>query len=235
MDFEVVDVKEQEETLNDDQDAEKNQTVDCNDPEDNENTQDEEYDFPLFAAVSKPSHISTVLDTGAVSDEVNGNKTEATERGRATMKTMKISLREASEERIVNERDNTYYFALYTYREKDQFRASAVTFEDVWLWSSQHDDIKPWKVLDVKRHNKKVEKELARDLEMTRKRRARGGLVKRAQRIQIRKRVKARHAVERAIAKAKEEKMMKKRNHKRGGKKHKKKSSVTKDSKSTKA
>lgn len=98
---------------------------------------EDEFDFPLFAAAP-----------------------QVEERGRSPTKTMKVSLREESVEEIKNERPDAFYFARYTEKERDQFKMSAVTIEQIEVFAMEtHPDPKPWQHIDVEQHNSRIDNE----------------------------------------------------------------------------
>lgn len=176
--------------------------------------EDDEFEFPLFA--SGPTKKSTT-------EPVDGEE----ERGRSTTRVMKVSLRDASEEKIVNERNPEYYFARFSEVERNQFMSVAVTFEDIY---SQYQmpaiESQPWKVLDVGKYNKRIEEENARETLHKRKIRRRAGKKKRENIIQCKERKDERARIEKKIEKEKQAKLKKKMFHKRGGKKNKKKATT---------
>ncbi|RCK63611.1 hypothetical protein Cantr_10071 [Candida viswanathii] len=146
-----------------------------------EEAQDDEFEFPLFASAME-------VDTKPVEEE----------RGRSNETgIMKVSLREQSEERVVNERPESYYFAKYTDMEKQQFEACCVTGEDIYKQLC-FVDTQPWKCLDLNKYNAKIEIEIRREKERTRKHRP--GKKKREVRVACHQR-----KLERAKAKQKEE------------------------------
>lgn len=164
-----------------------------------ENNQDDEFDFPLFS----------------FGGEVGGEEKEDEDRGRTQV--MKVSLREESVERIIQERPETYYFAKYTEEEVLQFNQAAITSEEIIIMSQQKDiDSHPWKVLDLNHHNDIIEQEKS-------KKKKRPGKNKRLGIIKSRERKAERQKVFKEVEKQHKKYLKKKMFHKRGGKKHKKK------------
>lgn len=161
-----------------------------------ENNQDDEFDFPLFSFGGE-------------------EKKDEEERGRTSV--MKVSLREESVERIIQERPESYYFASYTEEEVSQFGQASITGEEIIIMSKQKDiDSHPWKVLDLNRHNEIIEQEKP-------KKKSRPGKNKRLGIIKSRERKAERQKVFKEVEKQHKKYLKKKMFHKRGGKKHKKK------------
>lgn len=95
--------------------------------------------------------------------------TKLEERGRTKeVGIMKVSLREQSEERIDNERPESYYFAKYSDIEKKQFEECCVTYNDIFS-QLYIVDSQPWKCLDLNKYNAKVEIELNKQKEKKKK------------------------------------------------------------------
>ena len=95
--------------------------------------------------------------------------TKLEERGRTKeVGIMKVSLREQSEERIDNERPESYYFAKYSDKEKKQFEECCVTYNDIFS-QLYIVDSQPWKCLDLNKYNAKVEIELNKQKEKKKK------------------------------------------------------------------
>ncbi|KAL6449548.1 hypothetical protein SBY92_004462 [Candida maltosa Xu316] len=104
---------------------------------------EDEFDFPLFAAASTTTEPTIAEET----------------RGRTIMK---VSLREQSEERVVNERPDDFYFAKYTPEEKDQFAQCCVTGQDIYDQVFIRDS-QTWKCIDLNKLNAKIELEINRE------------------------------------------------------------------------
>lgn len=195
-------------------DTQAKQGVDSSNDKDNETKEDQksdeemgdEFDFPLFSAVS--------------STAVNDDK--ADDRGRSETRTMKVSLREPSIETVKNIRPDSYYFASYSEDDKSKFLVAAVSAEDVYAQGASLGALAtslPWKCLDLKEHNLKIESEQRR----LKKQRRRAGKKKREQKIAGKERNSEREKKQRLLEKQIEARKLKKMFHKRGGKKHKKK------------
>lgn len=73
---------------------------------------------------------------------------------------MKVSLKEPEEEKIVNERPETYYRAVYSELDREQFASAAVTIEQIFTLPVV--DAYPMKVMSIEEHNLAVEKERKR-------------------------------------------------------------------------
>lgn len=131
--------------------------VEENDNEDNKggiqesNGSDAEFDFPLFAASD------TVVEDRGRSKE-------------AKPSIMKVSLREQSEERVINERPESFYFAKYTDKQREQFQQCAVSSDDIYQ-QMYIVDTQPWKCLNLNEYNAKIESEIARQKAKCRKNR----------------------------------------------------------------
>lgn len=136
-----------------------------------EQDKDDEFEFPLFASAMEvdPAPTDKIEDRGRSKD----------------VGIMKVSLREQSEERIDNERPDSYYFAKYTDQEKKQFEQCSVTGDDIYK-QIYIVDAQPWKCLDLNKYNAKVELELSRDKE--RKKKNRPGKKKREVKVTCRQR-----------------------------------------------
>lgn len=184
-------------------DVEKDQ-----DPNDKVEPQpEEEFDFPLFSFGNTDQ--STAGDND---DEVNED------RGRSKAPLMKISLREPSPDRVIQERPRSYYFSELTEEDHAKFQESAIEF-DVILKESQVDDGKRWqqfrgRILNVNDHNSRIEQLHIRERHCKKRRPGkkqrlarRQGKINEIQREEKAKEIK---------------KMTKKKLHKRGGKKNKK-------------
>ncbi|CUM57229.1 unnamed protein product [Debaryomyces tyrocola] len=179
--------------------------------------QDDEFEFPLFAA--PPSTISSHQ-----SIEANKMEDEEASRGRTKDKVMKVSLREASVEVIENERPLSYYMATYTDKDKSQFITAAVTADDIYDQIeiiTPVRDPKPWKCIDLSKYNLEVEREIQNN-KLKDKSRNRAGKKKRLNIIACRERKLERKKVDKKLQKEIDAKIKKKMFHKRGGKKHKK-------------
>ncbi|CCG20833.1 hypothetical protein CORT_0A04450 [Candida orthopsilosis Co 90-125] len=111
-----------------------------------DNHEEEEFAFPLFASTT-------------AKEETESKDTDGNDRGRSKIvqPIQKISLREHSEERIDNERPESYYFASYTPEEKSQFAQVAVSANDIY---SQY-FIQPnsRKLINLNEYNASIEKE----------------------------------------------------------------------------
>ncbi|CAI5756932.1 unnamed protein product [Candida verbasci] len=127
----------------------------------------EEFDFPLFTSSTKSTDIQD----------------QAEERGRSQSSTMKISLREPSEERIVNERPESYYFASYSLEQLNQFKQCALTYVEIFKDIKIIQDNQPWKVINLNEYNIKIEQELKKN-----KKKNRPGKKKRMNKIKCRER-----------------------------------------------
>lgn len=130
---------------------------------------------------------------------------------------MKVSLREPSPDRIVQERPHNYYFAEFTDDDHAKFQRSAVGF-DVILQESKLGAHRGWpqfrgRVLNLKEHNARIEQLIVRERHCRKRRPGKKQrLAKRQGKINEQQREE----------KAKEiKKMIKKKFHKRGGKKNK--------------
>ncbi|CAR27604.1 hypothetical protein ZYGR_0N00860 [Zygosaccharomyces rouxii] len=176
------------------------------DPNDKTESQlQEEFDFPLFS-------FGNTNESAAGDDEVQED------RGRSEVPLMRISLREPSPDRIVQERPRSYYFAEYTQDDHAKFQQSAIGFDDI-LKESQLGAHKGWpqfrgRVLDVSENNARIEQLNIRERHCKRRR---PGKQQRLARRQGATNVKQREEKEKEI-----KKMIKKKFHKRGGKKNKK-------------
>ena len=92
------------------------------------------------------------------------NETVVEDRGRSKEpkpSIIKVSLREQSEERINNERPDSFYFAKYTDKEREQFEQCAVTSHDIYKQIYTL-DLQPWKCLNLKEHNAQIENKIAK-------------------------------------------------------------------------
>lgn len=161
-------------------------------PQEDDNQQqgieeEEELAFPLFASATT---IQTVEPKEA---------DDSSDRGRLKIKQpiQKISLREHSEERINNERPESYYFASYTPKEKLQFAQVAVSANDIYAQYFIQPNLH--KLINLNEHNSLIERELEK--EKARKKKNRPGRKKRQSRIVCRER-----RLERAAIAKKEEK-----------------------------
>jgi len=67
---------------------------------------------------------------------------------------MKVSLREQSEERVINERPESFYFAKYTDKQREQFQQCAVSSDDIYQ-QMYIVDTQPWKCLNLNAGKKK--------------------------------------------------------------------------------
>ncbi|CCE82390.1 Piso0_002115 [Millerozyma farinosa CBS 7064] len=166
----------------------------------------DEFDFPLFSAVSNT----------AVEDD------ETEDRGRSETRTMKVSLREPSIETVKNIRPDSYYFASYSEDDRSKFLVAAVSAEDVYAQGASLGSLAtsfPRKCLDLKEHNLKIESEQRK----LKKQKRRPGKKKREQKIVGKERNTEREKKQRLLEKQMEARKLKKMFHKRGGKKNKKK------------
>ena len=82
---------------------------------------------------------------------------------------MKVSLREQSEERVINERPESFYFAKYR-QAKREFQQCAVSSDDIYQ-QMYIVDTQPWKCLNLNEYNAKIESEIARQKAKCRKNR----------------------------------------------------------------
>lgn len=194
-------------------DTQADQGVDSSNNKDSETKEDQtndeemgdEFDFPLFSAVT-----STAVDND-----------DSEDRGRSEARTMKVSLREPSIETVKNIRPDSYYFASYSEDDKRKFLVAAVSAEDVFTQGASLGSLatsSPWKCLDLKEYNLKIESEQRRL-----KKQKRPGKKKREQKIVGKERNGEREKKNRLLEKQMEARKLKKMFHKRGGKKHKKK------------
>lgn len=164
----------------------------------------EELEFPLFSA-------TTDTKRHYKEDELRGRTSEAI---------MKVSLREASPEVVVNERPKEYYYVTYSEDEKWRFKELAVTAEDILL---QLQLLKPYgglnnfRCVNLKEHNSQVEA-----MELHDRKRRRPGKKKRLARILVKERKKERRKTEAKIEGDRQARLRKKLFHKRGGRKNKK-------------
>lgn len=74
---------------------------------------------------------------------------------------MTVTMNDAEEEEeINNERPESYYKAIYSKIEKEEFLLAAVDSAYVFEWSQTvFPDLAPWKVVDLKKHNEDVDQE----------------------------------------------------------------------------
>ncbi|KAK6455623.1 uncharacterized protein RJT20DRAFT_128915 [Scheffersomyces xylosifermentans] len=222
MEFEFVEVNQSEEDeVNKDSDGII--AGDIAQTKNDENMEEEEeYDFPLFA-----SSAATVNTTENLEDATNEH-----ERGRPKVKSMKVSLREASLEIIKNERPSSYYFAQYSETEKANFASAAISGDDIYaqvqLWTSLPDP-KPWKVFSLNEHNNRIEQEISR---MKIRKTNRAGKNRREEKIKCRERRFERMKIYKREEEERKAKLLKKIHRKRGGKKHKKKAETEPSSQS---
>lgn len=161
---------------------------------------DDEFEFPLFAAPTSTA------------------KEQSETRGRAPDPVMKVSLREQSEERINNERPESYYFAVYTDDERKSFQDAAIT-TDILLTYEPAVDATPWKCINLEEHNSKIRP----------KKKTRAGKKKRQAKIDGRQRREERERIQKKLDEEAQARLLKKKLHKRGGKKHKKKEEKEKE------
>lgn len=180
---------------------------------------EEEYEFPLFGA-------SSIKEDKR--EEVNDEEMEfplfGGDRGRSQTKIMKVSLREASEERINNERPAEYYFASYSDLQKGQFEMAAVSFEQIWSESIiKNKDSHPHRVMNLAEYNAKIDKTRAIEKDKKAKMRRRPGKKARLNKISCKERKVDREKIQKKLEQEKLAKLKKKMFHKRGGKKNKKK------------
>lgn len=170
-----------------------------------ESQSQEEFDFPLFSF-------------GNANESTAGDVEVKEDRGRSEAPLMRISLREPSPDRVVQERPRSYYFAEFTQDDHAKFQQSAIGFETI-LKDSQADDRRGWpqfkgRVLNVSKHNAHIEQLNIRERHCKRRR---PGKQQRLARRQGTANEKRREEKDKEI-----KKMIKKKFHKRGGKKNKK-------------
>ncbi|ODV96978.1 hypothetical protein PACTADRAFT_32479 [Pachysolen tannophilus NRRL Y-2460] len=179
----------------------------------NDNEDEQEFEFPLFATFGGEKEIN---NNNVITDE---------KRGRSESKLLKISLREPSVEKIVQTRPKQYYFSEYSNTERKQFEAVAITGEEIKDQSLiSFPDSHSWRVIDLNSYNDKIEKEI---LKAQRKKTAkRPGKKKRMNIIKCRERKAERSKIQKELEKKEKARLMKKMYHKRGGKKNKKKTSA---------
>lgn len=175
--------------------------------EENVASENEEFDFPLFASVASDER-----------EDIKNKEGQDVKDNVARPQVMKVSLKEDYEEVIVNERPESYYFARFSEEQKTQFIAAAITAEDIYEQANVVIDLQPWKCIDLKKYNLKIENEL-----LKKKLNRRPGKKKRENKIACRERKLERAKTYKKIEKEKMAKLKKKMFHKRGGKKHKKK------------
>lgn len=156
----------------------------------------EEFEFPLFAT---PTAIAST------------SSDERSDRGRTHESVMTVSMREPSEERIINERPASYYFAAYNAEEKMRFERAAITTE-ILFRTEKFTDPKPWKCIDLAEFNAAIKP----------KKHFRAGKKKRLAKIAGTRCQKERDLVKKKDQEEAAARLLKKKMHKRGGKKHKK-------------
>lgn len=146
---------------------------------------DQEFDFPLFASAAT-SVTNTTTTTTTTTNTTCPHLLAVEDRGRSTIQkpiVQKISLREHSEERVSNERPESFYFANYTEEEKAQFATCALTAQDIYdqffIRKSN------FRCLNLNEYNAKVEEEKAK---AKAKRRNRPGKKKRESKVRCRER-----------------------------------------------
>lgn len=166
----------------------------------------EDFDFPLFSM-------------GGTTTKTTDTATED-ERGRSEIKqsTIRVTLRSPSPEVINQERPKSYYFAESDEKAIEKFKQVAVTGDDIIHYSK----VVPYgpigKVINLKEHNTKVEKELQQETK-----KIRAGKKKRLAKMAANANNKERAKIQKEIEAKAKAKLMKKIHHKRGGKKNKKK------------
>lgn len=167
--------------------------------EEEEKPAEEEFDFPLFSfgAISLAPEKSTEVEE---------------ERGRSSG-VMKVSLREESEERVVNERPSSYYYAEYSEQQRQRFALVAVSGDDIYQQMTIYSG-EGGRVVDLAVYNSRI---------VEHSKRKRAGKNQRENRIESRARKAERKKLEEEIEKQKMARIIKKKFHKRGGKKNKKK------------
>lgn len=196
---------------------------------DGEGEGNDEFEFPLFSFDPISSkHKDENSDIAQAADGEDGDAEKDVEsRGRSkVVKTMKVSLREESEDKIKNERPIDYYFARYSDDIRRQFSQVAVSGQDILNMASTYELTRDWyayKVLDLNEYNRKVELEQAR----TQHKRNRPGKKQRENKAKSVERKNQRQKAHKEVEKQKQRALKKKIFHKRGGKKHKKKSEPT--------
>ncbi|KAI5955571.1 hypothetical protein KGF57_003704 [Candida theae] len=179
LEFEFIEVDDSNSNPQDDSKIKKSNE------DEGEEEEEDEFAFPLFASASKPSEDDL--------KSVDGSD----DRGRPVAPVQKVSLREHSEERINNERPDSYYFALYTPEQKLQFTQVAVSGDDIYAQYFIQPNSR--KLIDLNEYNAKIDAELARARNTKKKNRP--GKKKRESRIVCRER-----RLERAASAKKEEK-----------------------------
>ncbi|KAG7192466.1 uncharacterized protein KQ657_001867 [Scheffersomyces spartinae] len=185
---------------------------------------DNESDFEFVQVEDSVSKTDVVMKEGGLLEgerEEEGGEPE-TEMFKLfnTQDTQAISLRDDIEDEVVNERPESYYFSSYSIEERDQFKNTAITFEQLLMLQRNTASISSstYRVLDVNAYNEAIEK-----AKLDKKRRGRPGKKKRLNRIACKERKLERKKIEAAKAAA----IKKKKFHKRGGKKNNKKKEVS--------
>lgn len=171
-------------------DVEDDQVMEDDEPQ-------EDFDFPLFSM-------------GTVQEE----------RGRSDTKqsTIRVTLRSPSPEIINQERPKSYYFAENDDLARGKFQQVAISGDDVIRYSKVIPYGPIGKVINLKEHNNKVERELQQA-----NKKVRAGKKKRLAKIAANAHNKERAKIQKEIEAKAKAKLMKKIHHKRGGKKNKKK------------
>ncbi|CUM65663.1 uncharacterized protein PRCAT00003311001 [Priceomyces carsonii] len=186
-----------------------------------EDTQNEEFDFPLFA--SPLIGISQAEDTEKANTKDDERKQLQLKRGRSATRIMKVSMREESLETVDNIRPLAYYYVEYNDKDREKFMKAAISGEEVikqtFITGALHDPT-PWKCIKLEEHNAKIDLQSQKDQRFRRNRRP--GKKKRANKVLCRKRREEREKSEKKREKERQAKLKKKMFHKRGGKKHKK-------------
>lgn len=127
----------------------------------------------------------------------------------------KVDLSEPQEEVYeLPSRPDDYYFAKYSEEEKLKFKYSALSFDQIVTTVSAFDAHKN-RILDLNRHNDKIDKERVRE-KILKKRRP--GKKQRLQWKVAKENIKKREEQDKIVRR-----LIKKKHHKRGGKKNKKK------------
>lgn len=124
--------------------------------------------------------------------------------GSATAEVMTVSMKEEEEEVIINERPEGYYRAIFSQDDRRQFEQSALSTEDIFAeLKLPAIDSWPWKVVNLKKHNEKVEKERLRS------RRRRPGMKKRTNAIACRDRREKREKAAKKLQREEQAKLRK--------------------------
>ncbi|EGW32368.1 uncharacterized protein SPAPADRAFT_61448, partial [Spathaspora passalidarum NRRL Y-27907] len=132
-----------------------------------EKQEEEEFEFPLFSMGGGGGGGSST--DGKAADEPK--------------QPMKVSLKEAEEEVINQERPESYYIAKYTPDQSRQFEVCALDAKSIIEPVYPSDDPRPWKCIDLNKYNAQIE--LVKNKE---KRKSRPGKKKRETKIACRER-----------------------------------------------